>query len=370
MIAIADIRRDLHDHPGVSGDEWYAHDLVVSQLQECRPDRLFPHAGGFGVIAAWGTDASLPTVAVRCDIDALSFGHRCGHDGHTAILLQLARLIARQPLPADRNTLLIFQPEEETGTGAQKILDSEILSQYNIRAVIGLHNLPGFPIGDIVLSRHSFAAASLGVVYRLSGRATHASTPEKGISPGPAVAHIIQRFGLLNSPPEAQGDDFRQATLVCVRVGEEAFGTAAGDAEVMFTLRAYSDGVLDSLLREANKIVGDTASQYRLIHSHQIRDPFRATRNDPQIVSHIETYCGRPCRHLHTPFRWSEDFAAYLAHYPGALFGIGAGENHVELHHPDYDFPDALIMPAAQTCYNILTAPVCPGGDTAGNTIL
>lgn len=358
MKPIDSIRHDLHNHPGISGDEWYAHNLISTQLQEFHPDKIHTNVGGFGVIAVWGTNCSLPTIAIRGDIDALPIGHRCGHDGHTAILLRLAQLIAEQGPRADRNYILIFQPEEETGTGSQKILDSGILQQYNIRAIYGLHNLPGFPLGTVVLNRHTFAAASTGVIYRLTGRATHASTPEKGLNPGLAVAEIIQRLTHLNSQPNALGEDFYQTTLICVQLGEEAFGTAAGDAEVMFTLRAYTNDAMEHLLNNANTLVGEIASRHHLALSHTLREPFRATENNPAHVEHIEEHCGCRSHYILTPFRWSEDFANYLLYFPGAMFGIGSGEHHVELHHPDYDFPDSLIQPAAQVFLHLLNAPI------------
>ena len=84
-------------------------------------------------------------------------------------------------------------------------------------------------------------------------------------------------------------------------------------------------------------------------------EPFRATENTPHVVAQLQAIAEREQRHvthLPQPFRWSEDFSNYLAHYPGALLGIGAGENHVELHHPDYDFPDDIIDPTANLLYS------------------
>ena len=173
MTDFASIRQDLHCHPGISGDEHYAHDLIVRQLNACHPDAVFTHVGGFGVVAIWGTEPSRPTIAVRGDIDALPIGHRCGHDGHTTILLQLAEQISDKYSFNSINIILVFQPEEETGTGSQKIIDAGILQQYNIKAIYGFHNLPGFPLGTVVLNYHTFAAASTGVIYRLTGRNTH-----------------------------------------------------------------------------------------------------------------------------------------------------------------------------------------------------
>lgn len=349
-----EIRHELYAHPGISGDEHFAHDLIVRELATCHPDKVYTHVGGFGVIAVWGTELSHPAIAIRGDIDALPSGHRCGHDGHTAILLQTAQWLGKKKPAAGHTVILIFQPEEETGTGAQKILDSGILQQYNIQRIYGYHNLPGFPLGTVVLNLRTFAAASTGIIYRLKGRSTHASTPEKGINPGLATAEIIQAFNRLNNHNETDLDHFRQSTLICVQLGQEAFGTSAGEADIMFTLRAFSNTVMEQLLAEANSIVADIAALHKLDVTHTLRDPFPATENRSDIVETIEQHCNCRCRHLLTPFRWSEDFAHYLQVFPGAMFGIGSGEKQPELHHPAYNFPDALIEPAAHILINLI----------------
>ena len=298
-----DIRHELHAHPGISGDEHFAHDLIVSELATCHPDKVYTHVGGYGVVAVWGTDQSHPATAIRGDIDALPSGHRCGHDGHTAILLQTAQWLGEKKPASNHTVILIFQPEEETGTGAQKILDSGILQQYNIQAIYGFHNLPGFPLGTVVLNYRTFAAASTGIIYHLKGRSTHASTPEKGINPGMATAEIIQSFNKLNNTNENDLDHFRQSTLICVHLGEEAFGTSAGEAEIMFTLRAYTNSAMQQLLAEANGIVTDIAAQHKLDVSHTLCDPFPATENHSDAVEYIEEHCGCRYRHILTPFR-------------------------------------------------------------------
>ena len=289
MTDFASIRQDLHCHPGISGDEHYAHDLIVRQLNACHPDAVFTHVGGFGVVAIWGTEPSRPTIAVRGDIDALPIGHRCGHDGHTTILLQLAEQISdKYPQTFNGiNIILVFQPEEETGTGSQKIIDAGILQQYNIKAIYGFHNLPGFPLGTVVLNYHTFAAASTGVIYR--------------------------------------------------------------------TLRAFTNSSMQQLLAEANDIVNQTAARHHLQVAQTLRDPFLATENNSTLVEFVEQHCTCRQRHVLTPFRWSEDFANYLQLFPGAMFGIGSGEKQPELHHPDYNFPDALIKPAADILMNIIS---------------
>ena len=383
MIDYKEIRHALHEHPQTAGCEEYAHDTIVKHLQRLHPDKVYTHVGGYGVIAVWQSQNSrnhaieqscIPTIAFRADTDALLIGHRCGHDGHTTILLRLAELIdglTPQPPLLERegennvsnsprltgeglgvrpNVLLLWQPAEETGTGSQAVIESGILQQYNIKAFYGLHNLPGYPLGTVVLCPHTFAAASTGVVYRLDGRETHASTPELGINPGLAVAEIINRFNEFNGA-NGQNGEFRQSTLICVHVGAPAFGTSAGHGEVMFTLRAFTNAEMERLLADANQAVDEIADRYGLTVSRSLVEPFHATENCPDAVRTIEKAAhDMPLKVVYKelPNRWSEDFSEYLMRWPGAMLGIGSGEEHAELHHPDYDFPDALIEHAAQ----------------------
>lgn len=368
MTDYSEIRQQLHEHPQTAGNERFAHDMIVRHLQGLHPDKVYTHVGGWGVIAVWEakdsrtdtlTHSRVPTIAFRADTDALPIGHRCGHDGHTTILLRLAELVDGNVSSNQHiNILLLWQPAEETGEGARAVLESGILQQYDIKAFYALHNLPGYPLGTVVLCPHTFAAASTGVVYRLDGRETHASTPEMGINPGLAVAEIVNRFNGFNG----REGEFRQSTLICVRIGQPAFGTSAGHGEVMFTLRAFTNSEMEKLLSEANQVVDEVSARYGLKLSRSLVEPFRATENHEDCVNALMRQCvsagatntnAITQSHINAiikeePFRWSEDFAEYLQHFPGAMFGFGAGESHPELHHPDYEFPDDIIEPAAR----------------------
>lgn len=367
MIDYKEIRHRLHEHPQTAGNEEYAHDTIVKHLQGLHPSKVYTHVGGYGVIAVWEaqdshidtlTHSHIPTIAFRADIDALPIGHRCGHDGHTTILLRLAELLdgslSSNTVAVPHHVLLLWQPAEETGTGSRAVLDTGILQRYNIKAFYALHNLPGYPIGTVVLCPRTFAAASTGVVYHLDGRETHASTPEMGLNPGLAIAEIINRFNGFNG----RDGEFRQSTLICVRIGQPAFGTSAGHGEVMFTLRAFTNDEMEKLLAEANQTVEEVSARYGLTVSRSLVEPFRATENNGDCVEAIEKAAEEVplrVRYQMEPNRWSEDFAEYLLEFPGAMFGIGSGEHQPELHHPDYDFPDALVEPAAQLFFRLTT---------------
>ncbi len=377
MTDYIEIRHQLHEHPQTAGDEQFAHDTIVRHLQQLHPDKVYTHVGGYGVVAVWGKEPGAPTIAFRADTDALPIGHRCGHDGHTTILLRLAELIdevfsaqcsvcsdatrdgdsqlntKHSTLNTDKNLLLLWQPAEETGCGARAMMESGVLQQYDIRAIYGFHNLPGYPLGTVVLCPHTFAAASTGVIYHLDGRETHASTPELGLNPGLAVSEIIDTFSAFNG----QEGEFRQSTLICVRLGNPAFGTSAGHADVMFTLRAFTNAAMERLLADANNAVDGIARRHGLRVTRMLQEPFHATENDAARVEDIRKAAGDLSLRVvdrEDPMRWSEDFAEYLMQYSGAMFGMGSGDDHAELHHPDYDFPDELI----EVCASVL-ATLC-----------
>lgn len=361
-MTIKEIRQTLYKNPGVSGEEEFAHDLIVRELQTLNPDELHDHVGGYGVIAFWNFNCE-KTLAFRADIDALPSGHRCGHDGHTAIMLRFAQIVSegRRSCGSPRadcdwlkklkyNIVLVFQPEEETGKGAKKIMKSGILQRIGVDAIFGLHNLPGYEEGAVVLSRGTFSMASCGVIFRLIGRQTHASTPEMGLNPGLAAAEIIQRMDALNNPKPS---NFRMSTLICCRVGAKAFGTSAGKAVVMFTLRSMSNDGMKLLMRDADDIAFDVAQKYGLQLEKHLCEPFRALENTPKIVDGLKAIFPNSIN-LSMPFRWSEDFAEYLTVFPGAFFGLGSGKHQPELHHPDYIFPDGIIEIGASCFESIM----------------
>ncbi len=355
-------RHALHAHPELSGEEKSTHNLIVDFLQKCNPTQLYSHVGGFGVVAAFG-EKGAPCVVLRADIDALPIqeetvipyrseqkgvAHKCGHDGHTAILLAVAERIARHPVKC--TVLLLFQPAEETGEGAARVWSSGILQGYSPRAIYGLHNLPGFPKSCLVFKDNTFAAASVGWVIRLQGRQTHAAFPELGLNPALAVAEIISEVLARNLRPEVGEAQFHQATLIHARIGEVAFGTAAGDAVVMFTLRAFTNCEMRLWKEQLCQLLQQIAERHGLKSEWEWREPFMATENHPAAMERLRQVAqenGFSFQEIQQPFRWSEDFSLYLTNCEGAFFGIGSGEETPELHHPDFDFPDGIIPTAA-----------------------
>jgi len=357
------LRHHLHRHPELSGNEANTHNTIVSFLERLKPTKLFTNVGGYGIVAVFEKAGAKRTVAFRADIDALpiderqdkpyssdtkNVAHKCGHDGHTAILLRFAEKIVENP--PDCNVVLIFQPEEETGKGAKKIMQTGLLQSLHIDIVFGFHNIPQQPHTMIVVRHNTFAAASAGFVAKLKGRQTHAAHPENGINPGLAVAEMIEKFDSY-SRNHCKPECFQQSTLIYTRLGEVALGTSAGDAEIIFTLRAFSNKDMAEILHFASTTLSEIGSKYHLETSYEIQEDFPAVENDNELTDFMTNTAianGYETTEPDTPFRWSEDFSQYLTEFRGVFFGIGSGLETKELHHPDYDFPDEIIEKAAE----------------------
>ena len=364
-----EIRHYLHAHPELSGNEINTRQFIVDFLKEHNANAIFEQPDNNAVMAVFNGSDKGRNVAFRCDIDALPINetndvayksvntgvaHKCGHDGHTAILLKVAQTLS-QHRPAKGNVILVFQPEEETGKGAAKIVKSGKLDELDVDMIFGFHNIPAFPWGEIITNDTTFAAASCGFIANIQGRQTHAAHPENGLNPALAVAEMITFLNDVNVKSN-DIEHFRQATLIYTRIGSIAFGTSAGDADVMATLRTFTNTGMTSMVNIITEKFNDICKKHHLQVKYNLSDEFPAVENDLDCVKLIKRAAIEKNHHLtelKEPFRWSEDFSQYLTKHKGAFFGIGAGENCPELHNPGYDFPDEIVDVGSNFCLDI-----------------
>lgn len=358
------LRRELHRAAELSGGEAGTASLIQERLQSYGPADVVTGIAGSGLAARWPGRGDGASVLVRCELDALPIadgnaldhasrtsgvGHKCGHDGHMATLVAVAASLAERPPEAGSVTLL-FQPAEETGQGGANVLADPKFAGLEPDVAIATHNLPGFPLGSVIVRDGLFAFGSVGAEIRFTGEESHAAEPQRGKSPAAALAATIQVLQLLASPqylPPENG----AVTVTHARLGEPAFGTSPGAGRVFATLRAGSEPALEELQEAVRTLVGEVSRDQDVEADVQWREPFPVTRNDAAVVHRLEA-CARDLGleviRPPEPFRWSEDFGHFTARFPGALFGLGAGEDHPALHHPDYDFPDELIAIGAE----------------------
>ncbi len=354
------LRKCLHQKAELSNMEVetskIVHDYIVSKG---RPDESLTGIGGHGLAFIYSGEKPGPTIAFRAELDAVPIdelldlphrsetagvSHKCGHDGHMAILCGLSRWLAEHRPPAGR-VVLFFQPAEETGEGARRMLADSRFARIRPDHCFALHNLPGFAAGEVVIRDDTFSCASVGLRIELRGMTSHAAHPERGRSPVPATKELLTALAGLQVVPDTD-PDFSLATVVHVNIGEPAFGSAPGSATIMLTLRAQSDKRLALLLQEISSLVRKSCRLHSIESDIRRCDRFAASKNDSESVKLVKIAAqksGLATRTLAAPFRWSEDFGLITRSFRGALFGLGAGLAQPELHRADYEFPDELI---------------------------
>lgn len=364
------LREDFHQHPELSGQEMRTASKIVEVLKELRPTQIHTHIGGHGVIAEYTFSPQGPTLLFRADIDAVAINetlpcpyhsvnpgvsHKCGHDGHTTILVATAHLLHQHPLKRGR-VLLLFQPAEETGQGARQVLQHLFFQDRHIDKAYALHNLPGFPAKAVVCREGSFTCSVISCSIKVEGKTSHAAEPEKAVSPTAALLKILEKAMSWNQGQPYQPEYFR-STLIELHIGEEAYGVAAGNGVIRLTLRASTAQHLKIHTDELEKLIQQLKGNYPALRfSTEWLESFTANENQTTAVHTIKqaaiknglTYIETP-----HPFTWGEDFGLFTQHIPGAMFGLGAGEQLPGLHTPAYDFPNTIIETGAQMFYQI-----------------
>ena len=345
---VTDLRHRLHACPEVSGGEVKTKVMLQAFLQEHTSLELHPCGAGF--YAAHREEEATESIAFRADYDALALAdggaaHLCGHDGHAASLCAVALMLEGQQ--TGKNVFLLFQPAEETGAGAYPC--TELFEKEQIDEIYGMHNLPGYPLGQVLTRKGTFACGSEGMILDFHGKPTHAAYPENGISPATAVGKLLEAI------PDFQKlvhGEMVLCTVIGVRMGEKAFGAAASDAEVWLTLRAERGTDLEQLRAQILQMAEALAQEYHLILETEEQDVFPATENDEACVKKVLARCNGQV--LEEPMRWSEDFGHYLKRCRGAFFGIGAGEECPALHTEHYEYPDELLRLEADAFVQLL----------------
>ncbi|WP_084456977.1 amidohydrolase [Desulfogranum mediterraneum] len=373
---ILHLRRELHQYPELSAKEADTAGRIVRFFTPLAADSIVEGLGGHGVAVVFGGKVAGPTILLRCELDAVpiqelsqrdyrstraGISHSCGHDGHMAILAAVGAELAASP-PERGRVVLLFQPAEETGCGAAAVLHDPRFAAIRPDFAFALHNLPGVPLGQVIVRRGAFNCASRGMTIRLSGSTAHAAQPESGRSPARAMCRLIQGLSLL-PPGIAEQGETAFATVVGAELGKKAFGTAPGEAEIWCTLRSESDATMARLVRFSEQLAAEHAGEDGLTVSIACQDVFAATINSESAVQRVrEVVAPETLTFAERPFRWSEDFGLITASCEGALIGIGAGEELPALHNPQYDFPEALIPPAKALFLRLIQRCLTGGG--------
>ena len=365
---IIELRHQLHQNPEVSNNEYITSETVSSFIEKFSPDEIIS-LSRTGMAFVFKGKSIGKTLMFRAELDALpisessglnysssipNVAHSCGHDGHMAIIAGLAQRIADKR-PERGRVVLLFQPSEEIGQGAKDIIEDDNFKRIEPDYIFALHNIPGVEMHKILLKEGSFAAASKGMTVKLIGKTSHAAEPENGINPASAIALIIQNLQDLIKNSN-QFKDLTLLTIIHIQLGEIAFGTSPGYAEICITLRAFENEDMELLTQLTEKTIKGISDEQKLNFDISYSEVFPATVNNNEGLSIVEKAVfenNLKSEFLLKPFKWSEDFAYYALKYNACIFGLGSGTNHPQLHNSDYDFPDEIIETGINMFYSI-----------------
>jgi len=366
---IAQIRRDIHAHPELAYEENRTADLVAMRLAEWGIPVL-RGLGGTGVVGIIKRGSSPRAVGLRADMDALpmqelnSFPHAsrhagkmhaCGHDGHTAMLLGASRSLAQES-DFDGTVYVIFQPAEERGAGAKRMINDGLFERCPMQAVFGMHNWPGIPAGAFALRTGPMMASSNEFEVIIKGKGAHAAQPHKGIDPILVAVQIVQSWQTIvarNVSPVESG----VLSVTQIHAGS-ATNVIPDQAVLIGTVRSFKSDVLDMMESNMRRIAEHTAAAFGA------ELEFKFSRNYPALVNHpketalcaevLSSIVGAHNVNAQTePTMGAEDFAFMLQAKPGCYVFIGNGDGaHREhghglgacnLHNGSYDFNDRLL---------------------------
>ncbi|WP_394524765.1 M20 metallopeptidase family protein [Lacrimispora sp. JR3] len=340
------LRSRLHQNPEPSGHETVTIEILKEFIKTYTSLETVDREGWF--YAVHHEENAKKSVAFRADMDGIygedgTLFHGCGHDGHSSVLAGLCLELDKKRL--GKNVYFIFQPAEETGQGGKEC--SRLLTEKKIDEVYAFHNLPGYPLGTVVLKEGTFACASKGVVLGFQGRQSHAAYPEQGVNPAWILGELIVKIPELLALPDFSG--MVLATIIEVKAGDQSFGVSPGDGRLSLTLRAEKQEDLNrfeaSLLSFARKRAGEMSAKLTVSYA----DEFPDTVNKADWVKRCKARLMEqkiPCMEISEPLRWSEDFGWYLKKADGMFFGVGAGEACPGLHTREYEFPDEVMKTA------------------------
>ncbi|MBS0594373.1 MAG: amidohydrolase [Proteobacteria bacterium] len=354
-------RRDLHAHPELGFEETRTA-ARVAELLESFGIEVHRGVGRTGVVGVLRAGSSERSIGLRADMDALpiaeanGFDHRsrhpgrmhaCGHDGHTAMLLGAAQLLA-QTRRFDGTVNFIFQPAEEGLGGARAMIDDGLFRRFPCWTIFGMHNRPGLPVGHFAVRSGAMMAGGAFFDIRVTGKGTHGARPEAGIDPVIVAAHIataLQTIVARNVAP------LETAVLSITRIAAgDAYNVIPQTATLGGTVRAFSGAVMAQIDAAIRRVAAGVAAGLGASAEVDFRTLFAPTVNDPAEADFAAGVCaalvGADRVERNPPLIMaSEDFSFMLEQVPGCYLNIGngAGEGACEVHNPRYDFNDAAL---------------------------
>lgn len=368
-------RRDFHQHPELGHEEFRTSAIVADHLMRLGIE-LKTGVGGTGVVGLLRGAQPGPTFLLRADMDALPIpeaekgidygsnydgkAHLCGHDAHTSMLMGAAQLLAERGVPSGQIKFM-FQPAEETLSGAPAMIADGVLEHPRVDAAAALHITPANAVGQVSVVQGPAWAASNALRIRIIGRGGHAAAPHLTVDSVPIAAQVISALQQIASRQVNPLDS------VVVTIGKISGGYArniiAPEVELLGTVRTLNPAVRSQMKDRIEAIVRGVTAAFGASYELEFDDGSPVLVNDngmtELLVRTSDELLGEgrlvPC----TTSMGSEDFAFVAERVPSVMFRLGtnSGESTAyPLHHPSFNLDeDALPYGAAMLAATALS---------------
>jgi len=354
------IRHHLHANPELSLNEFKTSEFIKSQLKLLDVD-IQPPFLETDVVAILNADKAGRNITLRADMDALPIYeqgdkfycstnrgvmHACGHDGHTAMLIGAAIILAKFKQQLDGSVRFVFQPGEEMAAAGKDLVEKGLLNDPKPFAVLALHGWPEYPVGSVCSRPGNFMAAADTFQIKIKGKGGHGSAPEKTNDPILTAAKIVNN---IYSLPVIKFSVLEQVVFsVGVIKGGESANVIPDVVTIEGTTRYFGKDTglkIPAIFEEFIKnecFAG--GCEYELDYDRS----YIPTVNNAEVVakckSYTEKYMGKSLWvDMAKPVMGAEDFAYYIDENPGAMFFLGLGEDSVGLHTNSFDFNDKAL---------------------------
>jgi amidohydrolase len=363
------LRRDLHAHPELSFQEHRTAEVIAERLHAAGL-AVQEGVGRTGVVGLLEGERPGPTVAVRADVDALPIleddddrpsrsvtpgvMHACGHDGHAAVAVTIAEILAARRDALAGRLKFVFQPAEETVGGAQAMIADGVLEAPHVDRVLGLHLWNYLPVGQVGIRNGTIFASADELTIVVRGRGGHAAVPHDAVDPVVVAAHLITGLQTLISR-EAPPLEPAVLTIGMIQAGT-AFNIIPEQVTMKGTVRAFDPALREHLLARVAAHARDLAAAFRAEADVTTRLGCQAVVNDPAMADLVRAATraefGADAVVETAGTTGGDDMADFLAERPGCYFLVGSANPARGLnrshHNPGFDFDEGALAVAAR----------------------
>ena len=366
---LIEIRRHLHSHPELSGQEHHTAAFVAGVLSS-NGVHVREGVGKTGVIGeVQGTRGDRPCLAIRTDMDALPIQertgleyaskaagvmHACGHDVHTTVGLGTAMVLSQLAEELPGKVRFLFQPAEEVAQGASWMVQDKAMD--NVSAILSLHVFPSIPAGKVGIRYGALTAAADELDIIIVGESGHGARPHEAID---AIWIAAQVITTLQQAISRTQNPLRPVVLSIGQIsGGRAPNVIADSVKLRGTVRSLHPETRANLPLWIEKIVGNVCASYGAQYEVNYRPGTPGVQNDLALSQLLQTAAEEAwgsdrVQVLTEPSLGAEDFSLYLEHAPGSMFRLGVGYEdraiNYPLHHPQFEVNESAIVTGVVT---------------------